>query len=199
MDDANGNPVIIVPGNTTYQYQQSKARLYGAEVSFNLHPQGVKWLAFNNSLAYVEGINQNEALIKQSNGAAKYLPFIPPVHIRSEVRVKLQGRYGVFSKVYFRAEADAYAAQNRFYALNDTETATPGYTMINAGIGSTLIRRSGKPICELFLQADNLFDVAYQSNLNRLKYFEYYQASPNGRSGIYNIGQNLSFKVIVPF
>lgn len=199
LDDANGNPVIIVPGNTTYQYQQSKARLYGAEFTLNLHPDRIKWLAFNNSLAYVTGINQNEELVKQSNGAAKYLPFIPPIHVRSEVRVKLQRSYGIFSKVYFRAEADMYAAQNRFYALNDTETATPGYTLINAGLGSTLIRRSGKPVCEVFLQADNLFDVAYQSNLNRLKYFEYYQSSPNGRLGIYNIGRNVSLKVIVPF
>jgi iron complex outermembrane receptor protein len=199
LDDANGNPVIIVPGNTTYQYQQSKARLYGAELAFNLHPQSIKWLVFNNSLAYVAGINQNKALIAQSNGAAKYLPFIPPLHIRSEVRVKLQGTYGIFSNVYFRIEADAYTAQNHYYALNDTETPTPGYTLINAGIGSTLKRKSGKPICELFLQADNLFDVAYQSNLNRLKYFEYYNKSPNGRSGIYNMGRNVSFKVIVPF
>jgi iron complex outermembrane receptor protein len=130
----------------------------------------------------VVGINQNKALIAQSNGAAKYLPFIPPLHIRSEVKLKLQGTYGIFSKVYFRVEADAYAAQNHYYALNDTETPTPGYTLINAGIGSTLKAKSGKTICELFLQADNLFDVAYQSNLNRLKYFEYYNASPNGRS-----------------
>ncbi|MBD1385359.1 TonB-dependent receptor [Mucilaginibacter rigui] len=199
LDDANGNPVIIVPGNTTYQYQQSKARLYGAEFTFNLHPRGANWLEWNNSAAYVTGINQNRALIAQSNGAAKYLPFIPPLHIRSEVKLKLQGSYGVFSKVYFRAEADAYATQNRYYALNDTETPTHGYTLINAGMGSTLKAKSGKTICELFLQADNLFDVAYQSNLNRLKYFEYYNASPNGRSGIYNIGRNISMKVIVPF
>ncbi len=199
LDDANGNPVIIVPGNTTYQYQQSKARLYGAEFTFNLHPHNAKWFELNNSAAYVIGLNQNEKLIAQSNGAARYLPFIPPLHIRSEVKLKLQGTYGVFSKVYFRAEADAYAAQNKFYALNDTETPTPGYTLINAGIGSTLKAKSGKTICELFFQADNLFDVAYQSNLNRLKYFEYYNSSPNSRSGIYNIGRNLSVKVIVPF
>ncbi|MCO5935522.1 TonB-dependent receptor [Mucilaginibacter sp. RB4R14] len=199
LDDASGNPVINVLGNTTYQYQQSKARLYGAEFTFNLHPHNAKWFELNNSAAYVIGLNQNEKLIAQSNGAARYLPFIPPLHMRSEVKLKLQGTYGIFSKVCFRAEADAYAAQNKFYALNDTETPTQGYTLINAGIGSTLKAKSGKPICELFFQADNLFNVAYQSNLNRLKYFEYYNASPNGRSGIYNIGRNLSVKVIVPF
>jgi iron complex outermembrane receptor protein len=199
LDDENGNPVIIVPGNSTYQYQQSKARLYGAEFSFNLHPHNLKWFSLNNSLAYVVGLNQNEKLIAQSKGAAKYLPFIPPLHIRSALAIKLQGTYGIFSKITLRAEADIYSAQNRFYALNNTETATPGYTLINTGISTTVTRKGSKPLFDLFLQADNLFDVAYQSNLNRLKYFEYYNSSPNGRLGIYNIGRNLSFKVIVPF
>lgn len=199
LDDADGNPVVIVPGNSTYQYQQSKARLYGAEFTLNLHPHNLKWLSFNNSLAYVVGLNQNDKLVAQSNGAAKYLPFIPPLHVRSQVGIKLQGVYGIFSKVSFRAEADIYSAQHRFYALHNTETATPGYTLINTGISTTVGRKGGKPLFDLFLQADNLFDVAYQSNLNRLKYFEYYNASPNGRLGIYNIGRNLSVKVIVPF
>jgi iron complex outermembrane receptor protein len=199
LTDAAGNPVIIVPGNSTYQYQQSRARLYGAEFTVNLHPQKLKWLAFNNSIAYVTGINQNQQLIQKSNGAAKYLPFIPPLHLRSEIKITLQQAYGVFSKIWFKTEADAYAAQNRFYALDNTETATPGYTLINIGAGTTIKRRSEKTFCEVFLQVDNLFDTAYQSNLNRLKYFEYYTASPNGRLGIYNIGRNVSFKVIFPF
>ncbi|WP_204376031.1 hypothetical protein [Hymenobacter coccineus] len=49
------------------------------------------------------------------------------------------------------------------------------------------------------LQADNLFNVAYQAHLNRLKYFEYYAAAPGGRLGIYSPGRNLSVKVVVPF
>ncbi|TWR28710.1 TonB-dependent receptor [Mucilaginibacter achroorhodeus] len=196
LNDENGNPVIIVPGNTTYQYQQSKARLYGAEFTFNLHPQATKWVEFDNSLAYVIGLNKNQKLIEQSNGAAKYLPFIPPLHWQSDLKFKWNASLGWFSKFWLRTGLDFFAAQNRFYALNDTETPTTGYTLAHAGVGSTIKRKSGKPICELFIQADNLFDVAYQSNLNRLKYFEYYTASPNGRSGIYNMGRNVSFKVV---
>ncbi|RYD93732.1 MAG: TonB-dependent receptor, partial [Sphingobacteriales bacterium] len=131
LTDANGNPVVIVEGNSTYQYQQSKARLYGAEITLNLHPEGLKWLCFNNSLAYVQGINKNKSLVESSNGAAKYLPFIPPLHIRSELRVKPAGTYGIFSKVYAGIEADIYSEQNKFYALDNTETYTPGYTLIN--------------------------------------------------------------------
>ncbi|MDN3580798.1 TonB-dependent receptor [Mucilaginibacter flavus] len=199
LTDANGNPVVIVPGNSTYEYQQSKARLYGAEFTVNLHPRAVKWLAFNNSVAYVTGINQNKELIAQSKGAAKYLPFIPPLHIRSELKVTLQRGYGALSKIYFKTEADVYASQNRFYALDNTETATPGYTLINVGAGATIKLKSQKTLCELFFQVDNLFNTAYQSNLNRLKYFEYYKASPNGKLGIYNIGRNMSFKAVFPF
>jgi iron complex outermembrane receptor protein len=94
---------------------------------------------------------------------------------------------------------DAYTTQNRFYALDNTETATPGYALFNIGAGTTIKNKSDKTICELFLQVDNLFDKAYQSNLNRLKYFEYYRSSPNGHLGIYNIGRNISFKAIFPF
>jgi iron complex outermembrane receptor protein len=87
LNDANGQPVIIVPGNSTYQYQQSGARLYGAEVSVNIHPEKLKWLCWNNSLAYVEGLNKNPGLIARVGNAAKYLPFIPPLHGRSRLHL----------------------------------------------------------------------------------------------------------------
>ncbi|NCD68678.1 TonB-dependent receptor [Mucilaginibacter agri] len=199
VTDASGNPVVIVPGNLTYQYQQSKARLYGAEVSLNIHPEGIKWLIFNNSLACTQGLNKNTGLIVKYGDAAKYLPFIPPLHIRSGVKLTAQNNYHCLSKPYFKFDADINAAQNHFYALDNTESYTAGYTLINAGIGITIQRKSGKSICDIFLQVDNLFDVTYQSNLNRLKYFEYYAASPNGRMGIYNMGRNVSLKIIVPF
>ncbi|MVN90900.1 TonB-dependent receptor [Mucilaginibacter aquatilis] len=198
LNDANGQPVVIVPGNSTYQYQQSEARLYGAEVTINLHPEKLKWFCWNNSLAYVTGLNKNPELLARAGNDAKYLPFIPPLHLRSEMRVNLSPESKTFSKPYIKLEADAYATQNRFYALDNTETATPGYTLWNAGLGSGIKNKAGKTVLDVFLQVDNIFDKAYQSNLNRLKYFEYYQASPNGRSGIYNIGRNVSLKVIVP-
>jgi iron complex outermembrane receptor protein len=198
LNDANGQPVVIVPGNSTYQYQQSEARLYGAELSVNLHLEKLKWLCWNNSLSYVKGLNKNQELINRAGDAAKYLPFIPPLHGRSEFRINFQKTSGKLQKPYIKLEADIYAAQNEFYALDNTETATPGYTLWNVGCGSAFKNKSGKTLFDVFLQVDNVFDKAYQSNLNRLKYFEYYQSSPNGTSGIYNIGRNISIKMIVP-
>ena len=198
LNDANGQPVVIVPGNSTYQYQQSKARLYGAEVAVNFHPENLKWFCWNNSLAYVEGLNKNQELIDRVGNAAKYLPFIPPLHGRSEFRINFQKTSAKLQKPYIKLEADLYAAQNHFYALDDTETATPGYTLWNIGCGSGFKSKSGKTLFDVFLQVDNVLDKAYQSNLNRLKYFEYYRSSPNRASGIYNIGRNISIKIIVP-
>ncbi|MCX3265205.1 TonB-dependent receptor [Pedobacter agri] len=199
LTDENGTPVVVVPGNLTYQYQQSKARLYGAELSVNLHPASAKWLNFNNSFAYVVGLNKNEELLRLHGREAKYLPFIPPLQIRSELKATAQKSIGVFSKPYVKVDAVLFADQNKFYALDNTETFTKGYTLFNAGVGSPIKSKSGKTILDLFVQVDNIFNVAYQSHLNRLKYFEYYEASPNGRSGIYNMGRNMSFKVVVPF
>ncbi len=197
-DDA-GQPVVIVPGNFTYQYQQSKAQLYGAEFSLNLHPRTSKWLTINNSLALIRGLNRNPRLIEQQGDAARYLPFIPPLHGRSEVRATFGPDKGRLTALYARAELDYYGAQNRFYGVDNTETATPGYALVNAGFGGTINNRQNRPLLQLFFQVDNLFNVAYQSHLNRLKYFEYYTASPTGRFGMYNMGRNASVKVIVPF
>lgn len=199
LTDESGNPVVIVPGNLTYQYQQAKARLYGAELSVNLHPSQMKWLSFNNSLAYVVGLNKNEALIDLHGRAAKYLPFIPPLQIRSELKATAQKAVGFLDKPYIKLDAAIFANQNKFYALDDTETFTKGYALINVGLGSSIKSKKGQVFMDLFIQVDNIFNTAYQSHLNRLKYFEYYEASPNGRLGIYNMGRNMSFKMVIPF
>ncbi len=37
--DKNGNPVVIVPGNKTFQFQQTNAQLYGMNATLNIHPE----------------------------------------------------------------------------------------------------------------------------------------------------------------
>lgn len=200
LNDANGQPVVVVPGNATYQYQQGRARLYGAEVTVNLHPKTIPALAFNNSLATVTGLNKEVSLLETNGAAAKYLPFIPPLRTRSEVRLTSQRAWGRLSNTYVRAVLDYNAPQNRFYAVDDTETRTAGYALVGVGVGTGILGGPAKQeVAQLFLQLDNALNTNYQSHLNRLKYFEYYAASPNGRRGIYNQGRNLSVKVVVPF
>ena len=194
-----GQPVVIVPGNTTYQFQQAAARLYGLEASLNWRPAAWPWLALNTSVAFVNGQNADAPLLERQGPAARYLPLIPPPRARSEVRATLPARPGRLQGTYLRATAEASARQTRFYAFDNTETATAGYALLGLGAGTTWSRRGGQPAAQLIVQVDNVFDTAYQAHLNRLKYFEYYAASANGRSGIYNPGRNVGVKVVVPF
>ena len=197
--DSAGQPVVLVPGNTTYQFQQSAARLYGLEASLSVRPAAWPWLAWNNSVAFVNGENADANLLERQGPPARYLPLIPPLRARTEARATLPAAEGRLTATYFRLTVDGSARQSRFYALDNTETATAGYALLGLGAGTTWTSRAGRPVAQVFVQVDNVFDTAYQAHLNRLKYFEYYAAGPGARSGIYNPGRNVGVKVVVPF
>jgi len=91
-----------------------------------------------------------------------------------------------------------YAKQDRAYLADNTETVTPGYVLYNAGIGANITNNRGKVLFNINITGNNITDVAYQSHLSRLKYFEQYPVNWSGRSGIYNMGRNISFKITVP-
>ena len=90
------------------------------------------------------------------------------------------------------------AAQNRYLGLNNTETPTSAYVLFNCGVVMDLKYSSAQAL-QFQVQVNNFFNKVYQSNLSRLKYFEYYAQSPNGHLGIYNMGRNICFKVVLPF
>jgi iron complex outermembrane receptor protein len=113
--------------------------------------------------------------------------------------VDISQKSHLFSGLYFRVGMDWYDRQDRVYSAYNTETPTPGYTLFEAGMGTDLLNRKKKNICSIHLSASNLFDVAYQSHLSRLKYFEPYPNNPTGRSGIFDMGRNIGFKVLFPF
>jgi iron complex outermembrane receptor protein len=198
--DAQGQPVVLVPGNATYQYQQAAARLYGGELSFNLHPTALPWLSWRSGASLVIGLNDNPALLARVGAAAHYLPLMPPAQARTELRFTAPASPTArLRSTYLRLTLDGTAAQNRYYAVDGAETATAGYLLLGLGVGTTLHTRAGRAAAQLFVQVDNVLDTAYQSHLSRLKYFEYYAASPSGRLGLFNPGRNVGVKVVVPF
>ncbi|MET4105496.1 TonB-dependent receptor [Hymenobacter sp. UYP22] len=200
LTDADGQPVVIVPGNATYQYQQGRARLYGTEITANLHPRALPMLAFHNSLAYVTGLNKQAGLLEDHGRAARYLPLIPPLHTRSELRFSSQQNWRQVTGLYLRAVLDYNAPQNRFYAVDNTETRTAGYALLGLGAGFSLTTGpENREWLQVVAQMDNVLNTVYQSHLNRLKYFEYYAASPTGRSGIFNQGRNFTLKISTTF
>ncbi len=182
----------------TFQFQAAKAHLYGGELSIDIHPHPLDWLHFENSLSIVYGNNKGiNSQIKISD-SAKYLPFIPPLHAFSELRANIKKVNSFILNAFVKIQMEYYAPQNRAYLEFDTETPTPGYHLFNAGLGADVTNRKGQTLLTFIVTGSNLFDVAYQSHLNRLKYFEDSPGNFSGHNGIYNMGRNVSFKVNVP-
>jgi iron complex outermembrane receptor protein len=195
--DDQGNAITDAQGNKTYQYQQGKAQLYGLEFMWNLHPPRWTGFSFDNALTLTYGYNRDPAY-KNQKTAGEYLPLIPPVRVLSSLNQDFRLKSELIPKINLKAEGDFNGRQHRYLGLNGTETATAGYLTVNVGAGLQ-IRYAKEQNLQLQFGVNNLFDTAYQSNLNRLKYFEYYGASSNGYSGIYNMGRSFVFKVVAAF
>ncbi|MBL7911850.1 MAG: TonB-dependent receptor [Bacteroidia bacterium] len=194
-----GDSIYTESGNNypVFKFRQTKAQLYGGEARIDIHPHPLDWLHFENSVSFVYALNKggNGAIINDSN---KYIPFIPPLHTNSELIAEFKKNVGCFTNIYFKVGLQYYAEQDRAFLFNNTETKTPGYTLIDAGFGTDVISKKGKTLFTIGIFGTNLADVAYQSNMSRLKYFDNYPVNGTGRSGIYSMGRNFSFKLTIP-
>ena len=191
---ADGSP-IITQGYNTFTYVQSKARINGGEANLDIHP--ISWLHFQNSIALTYG--QNLGTGAPVADSLKYLPFIPPLHTHSELRGNFNKGFKYLKSLYAFVGFDHFNAQNRFFAAYGTETYTAGYNLLSAGIGGNVVNHSGTPVVKLFIEGTNLANVSYQSNMSRLKYFDNANIPAGVQRGIFGMGRNISFKVVVPF
>jgi len=195
--DAQGNPVVIVPGNKTFQYQQTNAILYGMDITLNIHPQILDGFYFNNAASFVYGYNLNPKY-RGTGVGGEYLPFTPPPRLLSSICYDIPLEQGSVRLIGIKAGSDLNLAQNRYLGLYKTETPTPAYIVCDASV-NTEIKYFVNKTLKLQVAVNNVLNTAYQSHLSRLQYFEYYTSSPNGHYGIYNMGRNIVFKLIVPF
>ncbi len=196
----NGGDSLFTQGGSAFpvfKFRQTGAQLYGGEFSLDVHPHPLDWLHFENSISFIQAknIGGNGAHITDST---KYLPLIPPLHTNSELRADIRKQVGPFAQVFVKVGMQIFAAQDRFYGAYGTERRTPGYTLIDAGIGGNVVNKKGNTLFSVSILGTNLADIAYQSNMNRLKYFDNYPVNGTGRSGIWNMGRNISLKISVP-
>ena len=164
---AEGNPPV-------FTYTSGNARLFGGEAQLDIHP--IHSLHLGSTFSYVNG--------KQIGGT--WLPMIPAPRLLTEIKYEFSHGGKLFNNAFVAIELDWNARQDHFYAVDDTETATPAYTLLNMSAGTDLVIR-GKKRASIYLMADNILDAAWQSHLSRLK-----------EVGIYNMGRNFSVKLIVP-
>lgn len=188
-----GGDSLIIDGDKelqAFQFVQGNANLYGGEFSIDIHPHPIDWLHFENSFSIVRGIQNNQP------DSLKYLPFMPAPRFQTELRAQFN-KIGKWSKnFYAKVELSYYLEQNQFFSAYGTETRTPSYTLLNAGIGSDIVNKNGQTIFSIFFTASNILDVAYQSHLNRLKYAA--ENPTTGRMGVFNMGRNFNVKLIAP-
>ncbi|MBR4921216.1 MAG: TonB-dependent receptor [Prevotella sp.] len=175
-------------GFRTYEYTQGDARLLGFEVGIDFHP--IHSLHIQNTFSYVDAQQMH------APEDAKYLPMTPAPRWTSELKYELTHHgHTMLNNAYVALGLECYLAQNHYYKVDDTETRTPSYTLISLSAGTDLNIRH-KKMAEIYITAENLLNRAYQNHLSRLKYCDINNVT--GRQGVYNMGRNVVFKVIVP-
>ena len=74
-------------------------------------------------------------------------------------------------------------------------SATKGYVLFNAGFGGDIMSR-GHEVFQLYVVCNNIFNTTYMDYMSR---FKYYPVNPvTDRVGVFNMGRNLSVKLIIP-
>ncbi|RSK49452.1 TonB-dependent receptor [Hymenobacter rigui] len=186
-----GQDSVSAEGDRVFRYGQGDARLAGGEVSLDIHPHPLDWLHFENSFSMVRAVQLN-----QPDGQ-RNLPFIPADRLQSELRVNFR-KVGTsrLRNLYARGAVEHNFYQGRVFSAFDTETPTSGYTLVNAGLGTDVVSAKDRTLFSIYLAANNLFDVAYQNHLSRLKYTAVNEVT--GRAGVFNMGRTVSVKLIVP-
>jgi len=179
----------IQSGYSTYKFNSGNALLFGGEAYLDIHPHPLDWLHFENTFSYVYSELQNQS------DSTRYLPFTPAPKWTSDIRVDLGHTGKLFKKTYFSFGVEHDFKQANIFSAYNTETVTDAYTLLNAGIGTDIVWNK-RTLCSIYISGTNLADVAYQSHLSRLKYEAENYAT--GRVGVYNMGRNISFKLIVP-
>ena len=179
---------VIEEGFRTYEYTQGNARLLGFEAGVDFHP--IHSLHFQNTFSYVD------AQQLHVDADAKYLPMTPAPRWTSELKYELSHHgHKTLNNAFVALGLECNLPQNHYYKVDDTETRTPGYALLSLSAGTDLNIRK-KKVAEFYIMAENLLNKAYQNHLSRLKYCDVNNAT--GRQGVYNMGRNIVFKLIVP-
>lgn len=153
-------------GFPVYDVTQGDARLQGVEAAAQYHP--TRWLHFQGTADYVRGSNTS---------TGNPLPSMPP--LRATYSVRLEGRtIGHLRDPYLLFGGETNGRQTRFdpqeaefyaAAFDGAGYQSVGYTVMNAGLGFTLLPAPRDIHVDLLLR--NLFDQRYANYLSRLKTF----------------------------
>lgn len=183
---------VVVDGAdlTAFKFDQRAAHLAGVEATLDIHPHPLDWLHIQNTFSLVSG------KLKEKIEGSDNLPFIPAPKLLTELRGDFKDLNTSLKNFYVKIEVENTFKQSHPFTAYNTETATPAYTLMNAGIGTDIVNKKGNPVLTINFIVTNIADIAYQSHLSRLKYAAENMAT--GRTGVYNMGRNFSIKINIP-
>jgi iron complex outermembrane receptor protein len=193
LKTTGGNDSMVLHDNEllpAFAFGQNHAVLAGGEITVDIHPHPFDWLHFENSFSFVRGKFSSPV-----EGISN-LPLIPAPRFLSELRAVVLGKGKVLNNFTLKFELEKTFRQQYAFTAFDTETETPGYTLLNAGIQADVVKKD-KSLISVYISVMNMADVAYQNHLSRLKYQG--ENLYTGRQGVFNSGRNFSFKIFVPF
>jgi len=196
----------LFPNAPVYMYTQGAAQLYGGEGMIDIHPAAIPWIELNSTISFVDGglLNVPDSI--------RYIPFVPPTRITADLTFHVKKIGKGIRNAYVRAGVLSEFQQNHVYlgeaaatGLNTAQTpfeyaasqaSTAGYTLFNAGLGGD-IQSKGHTLCKVYISGTNLANTAYIDYMSRFKYYPYNYA--DGKVGVFNMGRNISIKIIIPF
>ncbi|MEX0882033.1 MAG: TonB-dependent receptor [Cyclobacteriaceae bacterium] len=162
-----------LPGaSTMWEYRQNNAIFAGGEIK-------VEWavlprLHFNIAGEYVYNHNLDSGLP---------LPLTPPPSVLSGLEYKLPRLFSIVNNGYLYLEYRQVADQNR---VDRNERSTPGYGLLEAGIGWQ-VKVKNQPL-KFQLTGQNLANTYYFNHLSRYRLLNLPEQ-----------GRNISFSLKIPF
>ena len=188
----------IQQGFPVFQYLANTAIITGLTAYFNIHPTVAKWIEIDNGFTYIY------SFMPHQTDSTQHVPLTPAPRLTSQVKFKIPTGKTFLSGLYISFGLEHDWAQNNIYSEMYTELPSVAYTLYNAGIGTSFINKKTKRVlCSLYINCSNLTNLAYVSHLSHNAYFLAYNATPavvtQQSQGIYNMGRNVGFKLLIPF
>jgi iron complex outermembrane recepter protein len=110
-----------------FRFNDGNAQFYGGEFRLDIHPHPWDWMHLGNTFSYVRATLENQP------SESHNLPFIPaPVWI-SDIKIEIKNRCNLLKNSYVKFGMSNTWKQNHIYSAYETETKTPGYTLLNMG------------------------------------------------------------------
>src|SRR5690606_31024099 len=113
--------------------------------------------------------------------SVRNLPYIPAPAWFIALRAQKNKFNEHVKNAYAKIGLDIYFEQPHVFSAYQTETASPGYALVQAGFGFDIFNKKGKNSCSIAASAQNLLNTPFQNHLSRLRFAD---ANPvTGRQG----------------